>query len=65
MKIENLKINGFGKLEDKEIEFSNGINIMWLAFPIVEAVALVVAVILMIKANKTKILTMDKFSESA
>ena len=38
---------------------------MWLAFPIVEAVALVVAVILMIKANKTKILTMDKFSESA
>jgi len=28
MKIENLKINGFGKLEDKEIEFSNGINII-------------------------------------
>ena len=46
-------------------KFSNGINIMWLAFSIDEAVALVVAVILMIKANKTKILTMDKFSESA
>lgn len=28
MKIENLKINGFGKLENKEIEFSDGINII-------------------------------------
>ena len=29
MKINNLKINGFGKLKDKEIEFSNGINIVY------------------------------------
>ena len=28
MKIENLKINGFGKLENKEIEFSEGINVI-------------------------------------
>lgn len=28
MKIKNLKINGFGKLENKEIEFSDGINII-------------------------------------
>ena len=46
-------------------KFSNGINIIWLAFPIAEVVALVVAVILMIKANRSKILIMDKFSESA
>ena len=46
-------------------KFSNGINIIWLAFPIAEVVALVVAVILMIKANRSKILIIDKFSESA
>ena len=45
--------------------FSNGINIMWIAFPIAEVVALVVAIILMIKANRRKILTIDKYSESA
>ena len=45
--------------------FSNGVNIMWLAFPIAEVVALVVAIILMIKANRSKILTIDKYSESA
>lgn len=45
--------------------FSNGINIMWIAFPIAEVVALVVAIILMIKANRSKILTIDKYSESA
>lgn len=28
MKIENLKVNGFGKLENKEIKFSNGINVI-------------------------------------
>ena len=28
MKIENLKINGFGKLENKEIELTSGINII-------------------------------------
>ena len=28
MKIENLKVNGFGKLENKEINFSNGINVI-------------------------------------
>lgn len=28
MKIKNLKINGFGKLENKEIEFSDGINVI-------------------------------------
>ena len=28
MKINNLNINGFGKLEEKEIEFSDGINIV-------------------------------------
>lgn len=28
MKIKSLKINGFGKLENKEIEFSDGINII-------------------------------------
>lgn len=28
MKIENLKVNGFGKLENKEIEFSDGINVI-------------------------------------
>ena len=28
MKINNLKINGFGKLENKEIEFTEGINII-------------------------------------
>ena len=46
-------------------KFSNGINIMWLSFPIAEAVALVVAVLLMIKANSSKIMTMKKYSESA
>ena len=46
-------------------KFSNGINIMWLSFPIAEAVALVVAVVLMIKANRSKIMTMKKYSESA
>lgn len=45
--------------------FSNGANIMWLAFPIAEVVALVVAIILMIKANRSKILTIDKYSQSA
>ena len=45
--------------------FSNGINIMWLSFPIAEAIALVVAVVLMIKANSSKIMTMKKYSESA
>lgn len=29
MKIKNLRINGFGKLEKKEIEFKNGINIIY------------------------------------
>ena len=29
MKINNLKINGFGKLEDKEINLKNGINIIY------------------------------------
>ena len=29
MKIKNLKINGFGKLKDKEINLSNGINIIY------------------------------------
>ena len=29
MKKNNLKINGIGKLKDKEIEFSNGINIVY------------------------------------
>lgn len=28
MRLNNLKINGFGKLENKEIEFSDGINII-------------------------------------
>lgn len=28
MKIKKLKINGFGKLENKEIELTNGINII-------------------------------------
>ena len=28
MKIKNLKINGFGKLEDKELEFGEGINLI-------------------------------------
>ena len=28
MRIKNLKINAFGKLEDKEIEFSDGINLI-------------------------------------
>lgn len=28
MKIKNLKINGFGKLENKKIEFSDGINVI-------------------------------------
>ena len=46
-------------------KFSNGINIMWLSFPIAESVALVVAVLLMIKANSSKIMTMKKYSESA
>lgn len=45
-------------------KFSNGINIMWLAFPIAEVVALVVAIILMIKANRSKILTIDNYGES-
>ena len=38
---------------------------MWLSFPIAEAIALVVAVVLMIKANRSKIMTMKKYSESA
>ena len=29
MKINNLKINGFGKLKDKEIEFGDGINVVY------------------------------------
>ena len=29
MKINNLKINGFGKLKNKEIELSDGINIIY------------------------------------
>ena len=29
LKINNLKINGFGKLKDKNIEFSNGINLIY------------------------------------
>lgn len=29
MKINNLKINGFGKLKDKEIKLNNGINIVY------------------------------------
>lgn len=29
MKIDNIKINGFGQLKDKEIEFSDGINIVY------------------------------------
>ena len=28
MKIKNLKINGFGKLENKELEFTDGINLI-------------------------------------
>ena len=29
MKIKNLKINGFGKIKDKEINFQNGINVIY------------------------------------
>ena len=29
MKIKNLKINGFGKLKDKEINLENGINVIY------------------------------------
>jgi len=29
MQIKNLKINGFGKLKDKEINFKNGINVIY------------------------------------
>ena len=29
MRIDNIKINGFGKIEDKEIEFKDGINIVY------------------------------------
>ena len=29
MRIKNLKINGFGKLKDKEIELENGINVIY------------------------------------
>ena len=29
MKIENIKINGFGKLKNKEIDLSNGINLIY------------------------------------
>lgn len=29
MKILNLKINGFGKLSDREIELANGINLIY------------------------------------
>lgn len=29
MKIDKLKINGFGKIKDKELEFSNGINLVF------------------------------------
>ena len=29
MKINNLKINGFGKLKDKEIKLEDGINIVY------------------------------------
>ena len=29
MKINNLKINAFGKIKDKEIELSDGINILF------------------------------------
>ena len=45
--------------------FTNGIYIMWFAFPIAEAVALVVAVVLMINANKVKITEMGRYTESA
>ena len=29
MRIDNIKINGFGKIQDKEIEFKDGINIIY------------------------------------
>lgn len=29
MRINNLKINGFGKLKNKSLEFNNGINIVY------------------------------------
>lgn len=29
MKIDHIKINGFGKIKDKEIEFSDGINVIY------------------------------------
>ena len=29
MKIKNLKINGFGKIKDKEIDLKDGINIIF------------------------------------
>ena len=29
MKIKNIKINGFGNLENKEIELKNGINLIY------------------------------------
>jgi len=29
MKIKNIKVNGFGKLKDKEIELENGINVIY------------------------------------
>ena len=29
MKIDSIKINGFGKLKNKEIEFKDGINIVY------------------------------------
>ena len=29
MKIDNIKINGFGKIKNKEIEFKDGINIVY------------------------------------
>lgn len=45
--------------------FTNALDIIWLAFPIAELGALVIAIILMIKANKVKISVMKKYSESA
>lgn len=29
MKIQKLKINGFGKLQDKELNFSDGLNVIY------------------------------------
>lgn len=46
-------------------QFTNATTVIWLAFPIAEAVALVVALIFMARTNKTIIASMkDKISDS-